>query len=93
MLAANPELKGENNIKKGTFLCIPFPTAQVSTSTQIQTSPSNNELFNENKKIAERFSTIKTAIILPFLNVSQNEAARMIEYYEGFLMAIDSLKR
>jgi len=93
LLAANPELKGENNIKKGTFLCIPFPTAQVSTSTQIQTSPSNNELFNENKKIAERFSTIKTAIILPFLNVSQNEAARMIEYYEGFLMAIDSLKR
>ena len=93
LITANPELKGEDKIKKGTFLCIPFPTAQTVTPTQPQTSPSNNELFNENKKTAERFNTIKTAIILPFLDVSQNEAARMVEYYEGFLMAVDSLKR
>lgn len=93
LIAANPELKGEDKIKKGTFLCIPFPTAQTVTPTQPQTSPSNNELFNENKKTAERFNTIKTAIILPFLDVSKNEAARMVEYYEGFLMAVDSLKR
>ena len=25
LIAANPELKGENKIKKGTFLCIPYP--------------------------------------------------------------------
>lgn len=93
LITANPELKGEDKIKKGTFLCIPFPTAQIVTPTQPQTSPSNNELFNENKKTAERFNTIKTAIILPFLDVSKNEAARMVEYYEGFLMAVDSLKR
>ena len=93
LITANPELKGEDKIKKGTFLCIPFPTAQTVTPTQPQTSPSNNELFNENKKTAERFNTIKTAIILPFLDVSKNEAARMVEYYEGFLMAVDSLKR
>ena len=68
LIAANPELKGENKIKKGTFLCIPYPTT-------------------------ERFSTIKAALILPFLDVSKSEAARVIEYYEGFLMAVDSLKR
>ncbi len=33
-------------------------------------------------------STIKAALILPF-----QEDKRMVEYYEGFLMAIDSLKR
>lgn len=32
-------------------------------------------------------------MILPFLDVSKSEAARVIEYYEGFLMAVDSLKR
>lgn len=93
LIAANPELKGENKIKKGTFLCIPFPTAQVETTIQPQVAPSNSELFSENQKMTERFSTIKAAIILPFLDVPKNDAARMVEYYEGFLMAVDSLKR
>lgn len=91
LVAANPELKGETKIKKGTFLCIPYPTAQVEKKPEI--APSNSELFSENKKATERFSTIKAAIVLPFLDVSKNEAARMVEYYEGFLMAVDSLKR
>ena len=39
-------------------------------------------------------STIKAAVILPFLNgVSKSESSRMVEYYEGLLMAVDSLKR
>ena len=92
LIAANPELKGENKIKKGTFLCIPYPTAQVEKPTQPQVVPSDTQLFSENKKTTERFSTIKAALILPFLDVSKSEAARVIEYYEGFLMAVDSLK-
>ena len=34
LIAANPELKGENKIKKGTFLCIPYPKAQTEQSAQ-----------------------------------------------------------
>ena len=94
LIAANPELKGENKIKKGSFLCIPYPSAQPQPSTQPQDIPTDSELFRENKKKAERFSTIKAAIILPFLDgVPKGESARMVEYYEGFLMAVDSLKR
>ena len=93
LIAANPELQGEDKIKKGTFLCIPYPTAEVEKPAQPQVAPSNSELFSENKKETERFSTIKAALILPFLDVSKSEAARMVEYYEGFLMAVDSLKR
>ena len=95
LIAANPELKGENKIKKGSFLCIPYPSAQVQQSNQQQAAPSNSELFNENKKTGEHISTIKAAIILPFLpdGATKSEAAKMVEYYEGFLMAVDSLKR
>ena len=93
LIAANPELQGEDKIKKGTFLCIPYPTAQVEKPAQPQVAPSDCELFRKNKKETERFSTIKAALILPFLDVSKSEAARMVEYYEGFLMAVDSLKR
>ena len=41
-----------------------------------------------NKEKPERISTIKAAILLPFI-----QDKRMVEYYEGFLMAVDSLKR
>ncbi|MCR6505090.1 LysM peptidoglycan-binding domain-containing protein [Bacteroides muris (ex Fokt et al. 2023)] len=94
LIAANPELKGENKIKKGTFLCIPYPKAQTEQSTQSQAIPTDSELFRENRKETERFSTIKAAVILPFLDgVSKSESSRMVEYYEGLLMAVDSLKR
>lgn len=95
LVAANPELKGENKIKKGAFLCIPYPSAQTQQSTAPKDIPTNSELFSKNKKGSERISTIKAAIILPFLpdGASKSESARMVEYYEGFLMAVDSLKR
>ena len=94
LIAANPELKGENKIKKGTFLCIPYPKAQTEQNIQSQAIPTDSELFRENRKKTERFSTIKAAVILPFLDgVSKSESSRMVEYYEGFLMAVDSLKR
>lgn len=94
LVAANPELKGETKIKRGTYLCIPYPKAQVEQSMQPRDIPTDSELFSENKKATERYTTIKAAIILPFLDgVSKSESARMVEYYEGLLMAVDSLKR
>ncbi|MDO4165001.1 MAG: LysM peptidoglycan-binding domain-containing protein [Bacteroides sp.] len=97
LIAANPELRGETKIKKGSFLCIPYPsTASASQATgQTKSAPSNYELFNESKKYTtKRIPTIKAAVILPFLGsgTSQSESARMVEYYEGFLMAVDSMK-
>lgn len=94
LVAANPELKGETKIKRGTYLCVPYPKAQVEQNMQPQDIPTDSELFSENKKATERYTTIKAAIILPFLDgVSKSESARMVEYYEGLLMAVDSLKR
>lgn len=95
LIAANPELKGETKIKKGTFLCIPYPSASLQELAQPQTVPTDSELFRENKKAGERIGTIKAAVILPFLpdGASKSDAAKMVEYYEGFLMAVDSLKR
>lgn len=93
LIAANPELKGKDKIKRGSLLCIPYPTATTQQTANAQPIPSDNQLFDENKKKNERLKTIKVAVILPFLNVAKQESARMIEYYEGFLMAVDSLKR
>lgn len=93
LIAANPELKGEPKIKKGSFLCIPYPK-QAEQAPKVQNIPTDAELFSENKKATERFAVIKAAVVLPFLDgVSKGESARMVEYYEGLLMAVDSLKR
>ena len=90
LIAANPELK--KGMKKGQLLCIPYPMATTTQPTQKEDPyaipPSNSELFRESKETPKKMSTIKAALILPF-----QEDKRMVEYYEGFLMAVDSLKR
>ena len=90
LIAANPELK--KGMKKGQLLCIPYPVATTTQPTLKEDPyaipPSNSELFRESKETPKKMSTIKAALILPF-----QEDKRMVEYYEGFLMAVDSLKR
>ena len=95
LIAANPEIKDKEKVKRGTLLCIPYPTAQEQQAEQKAPAhiPTNTELFQANQKEAKRYKTIRAAIVLPFYNVAKSESARMIEYYEGFLMAVDSLKR
>ena len=91
LINANPELK--KGMKKGQYLCIPYPSATTMQPTAPKEDPyaippSNNELFRKSKEAPQAISTIKAALLLPF-----QEDKRMVEYYEGFLMAVDSLKR
>ena len=90
LIAANPELK--KGMKKGQLLCIPYPSATPVQPTPKEdlyaVPPSNSELFRKSKETPKNISTIKAALLLPF-----QEDKRMVEYYEGFLMAVDSLKR
>lgn len=95
LIAANPELK-DGKLKRGSFLFIPYPKSQESAKVeaQPQTAPSNEELFNENSIVKKQIKTIKVALMLPFTPTgNQDEQTRMVEFYEGFLMAVDSLKR
>lgn len=96
LINANPELK--EGMKKGQLLCIPYSTTtykQPEKKAEYIVPPTNNELFRQNQESTHSISTIKAAIILPFLvqGERKNDAMRMMEYYEGFLLAVDSLKR
>lgn len=98
LLALNPELKN-GKLKKGMFIFIPYsknnqPTA-TTTPTMVQT-PSNEELFKQSKVASKSLHTIQAAVMLPFTasgSIKPEEQTRMVEYYEGFLIAVDSLKR
>lgn len=104
LIAANPEIRGKK-LKKGKFLCIPYAQAlssghdgkqTVSDGKSSGTPLSNDELFRKNQKENKKFATIKAAILLPFMTQesgSHEEQVRMVEFYEGFLIAVDSLKQ
>ena len=99
LIAANPELKN-GKLKRGTFLFIPYGRNEQKTQ-QTESKPTIQELTNE--EIFSRFEdskkeikTIKAAVLLPFMagtSANMEEQIRMVEYYEGFLMAVDSLKK
>jgi LysM repeat protein len=107
LIEANPELRTEK-LKKGAFVGIPYAKGTPGVSgpgvvqlnrtvgdTQASDSPSNDELFNKNRKSAAKVSTLKVGVMLPFMTQAsgnREEQMRMVEYYEGFLMAVDSLK-
>ena len=104
LLAVNPHIK-KNKLKRKTVLQIPYSKKETATKREVQTvntaEMSNVEVFKRIEQIKDSLQTydsfdgIRTAIILPFLldSYSPNEQARMIEYYEGFLMAVEKLKR
>ena len=100
LIAANPEIKGKK-LKRGKFLCIPYSKKETAQSTN-KIEPNSDstltdaQLFDKNKKEVRKISTVKAAIVLPFNTDgtgTRDEQIRMVEYYEGFLMAVDSLKR
>ena len=100
LIAANPEIKNKK-LKKGKFLCIPYakqPVAETpkSPAQQDDSTMTDAQLFDKNKKESKKFSSIKAAVVLPFNTDgtgTRDEQIRMVEYYEGFLMAVDSLKK
>ncbi len=99
LLAANPELSEKKKLKRKTTLNIPFPAKKELPKKIIEIT--NSEIFTkaEEKKdsIAQQTdnSCTRVAIILPFLldSYSPNEQSRMIEYYQGALIAVEKLKR
>lgn len=86
--AANPEMKAPDfKLKKGTFVCIPYPTVRKPQ----EIIPTNEELMPK-KAIAAPQKHISMGVILPFKSHAA-ETAKMVEFYRGVLIAVDSIKR
>ncbi len=103
--AVNPRIK-KNKLKKNTIINIPYSSRELALMRfkeleQQQREQTNAEVFKRIEQMkdsissSDTFEGIRAAVILPFLldSYSPNEQARMVEYYEGFLMAVEKLKR
>jgi LysM repeat protein len=105
LIEANPELRTEK-LKKGQFVGIPYAKGTPGTKPKTgnagagnagvgsSASPTRPETVTS-PKANQKPSVLKVGVVLPFMTegtVSHEEQTRMVEYYEGFLMAVDSLK-
>lgn len=90
LISANPQLM-TGKLKKGTILNIPY------------TEEENRKYEEEQRRIEEearkpkvtKYSTIRAAVILPFSLSNEQmtpESQKMANLYQGFLLAVDSLK-
>lgn len=78
ILTANPDIKNRSKLKKGAFLTIPVPANQGET------------VVSEVKK--EPLKNLRIGVVLPFEEKSER-AKKMVEFYQGFLMAADSIRK
>lgn len=93
LIKRNPELK--NGVKTGMVIKIPVETKETVTETApVMHERDVNALLSTPKKI-ERVNMIKVALLLPFMTNEAKPSSntqRFIEYYEGLLLAVDSLR-
>lgn len=73
------------------------PTVKEETVVADATPVSEEPVSDEDSYIRTPWEGLNVALILPFMLETKNSAAssdqsKMVEYYEGFLLAIDSLK-
>ncbi len=83
----NPEIK-TNGLKKDMLLII--PNNRNTSQPAINISPETNLL---SQMVANNAGVIKIGLLLPFIDIQQNQKARFVEYYEGFLLAVEDMKK
>lgn len=82
--AANPDVKG-NKLKKGTFLIIPAPSQPPKDDGKAEFIP---VLDGPGSVLIRTMKTeMKVGVLLPF------GEKNMVEFYRGFLMAADSVRK
>ena len=104
LVNANPELR-TRKLRRGETICIPYPASErkqqetpapkAEETKPIVTIPTDEALFAESKASTEQIAQIKAAIVLPFMLADSitSDQMKMVEFYEGALLALDSLKK
>ena len=82
LIKANPDMNNPGyELKKGDFIVIPYP----------ESKPAEVKAPAEAKPEVASGNAMSVGVMLP-LHDENGDGRRMVEYYRGVLMAIDSLK-
>ena len=93
IIELNPKIKGK--LKAGATILIP-EKFEIVVAEPVKKQESENEInaLLTQKDVINKASVLNVSLLLPFTNTKTTSArtALYIEYYEGFLLAVDSLK-
>ncbi len=93
LVRANPEMAAPDYVlKKGTFVCIPYPQPKTNPATDTATVAPPSPQPRKREKTDVRNREVRVGVMLP-LHKQNGDGRRMTEYYRGVLMACDSLKQ
>ncbi|MDR1203554.1 MAG: LysM peptidoglycan-binding domain-containing protein [Tannerellaceae bacterium] len=93
LIAKNPEL--QKGVKADMIIKVPVKTEETITQTAAQPKEREVNAMLSTPKQINKVDKIKVALLLPFMadQIGQTSTTtRFVEYYEGLLLAIDSLK-
>lgn len=93
LIKANPILQ-EIKLKRKMVLHIPAPSARPAEK-EIAVEEKKQEITETINKGINDDKVLNVAVVLSFLldSYAPKEQGRMVEYYQGFLMAVEQLKR
>lgn len=95
--AANPPMTPDSKIKKDELICIPFSKAEKSeqnrqTAIQAEAAQPTAKQNSNTSTQTDSKKNIKVGVLLPFKD-GNDKASKMVEFYQGLLMAADSIKQ
>lgn len=90
LISRNPELR--SGLKAGMVIKVPVEAEESVTINPNQNEYDVDALMAFRNEI-EKVSVVKIALLLSFKSADTKQAATRTEYYEGFLMAVDSLRK
>lgn len=93
LIKVNPILK-EQKLKRKMVLNIPEPSIKEKPTCLETVQETKQEIENAVPKGINDDKVLNVAVILSFLldSYAPKEQSRMVEYYQGFLMAVEELK-
>lgn len=94
LIKANPILT-KKKLKRKMVLDIPAPTVKEEPAEQQFVQEEEKEITRTFSKGINNDNVLNVAVVLSFLldSYAPKEQSRMVEYYQGVLMAVEQLKR
>ena len=93
------DIKKENpgfasaELRTNSVLVIPVKRLDRELERQDAVNVSRANVLLSGRKLSERINTMQVGLLMPFLDKSDGHNQRIQEYYEGFLMAVEKLKK
>lgn len=88
----NPSVS-TTELSPNTKLVIPVRKVDRKLARQDAANESRANLLLSQRRKSEKIDMMQVALLMPFLEKNQGQQVRIQEYYEGFLLAVEKMKK